>query len=99
MCLFTVILAPQSLLRIDFARSLPVCAVRGEYGSSCEHREKRTPRKHKGRTGRPLHHDTIQVGGSALTRLEARIALADHEDFAAATDDFAIAMTLLGRFE
>jgi len=37
--------------------------------------------------------------GSALTRLEARVALADHEHLAAATHDFAIAMTLLGGFE
>jgi hypothetical protein len=34
-----------------------------------------------------------------LTRFETRIALADHEHFAAAANDFAIAMTLLGRFE
>jgi hypothetical protein len=35
----------------------------------------------------------------ALTRLEARIALADHEHFATATHDFAVAMTLFGGFE
>jgi hypothetical protein len=34
-----------------------------------------------------------------LTSLEARVALADHENFAATTDDFAIPMTLLGGFE
>ena len=33
---------------------------------------------------------------SALTRLEARVALADHEDLAAAANDLAITMTLLG---
>jgi hypothetical protein len=36
---------------------------------------------------------------SALAGLEARVALADHENLAAAADDFAIAMALLGGFE
>jgi hypothetical protein len=36
---------------------------------------------------------------SALAGLEARIALADHENLAAAADDLAIAMALLGGFE
>jgi hypothetical protein len=34
--------------------------------------------------------------GSALTSLEARVALADHEYFAAATHDFAVAVALFG---
>src|SRR5690606_24278263 len=38
-------------------------------------------------------------GSSALTRLEARIALADHEDLAATTDDLAVAVAALGRLE
>jgi hypothetical protein len=33
--------------------------------------------------------------GSALARFETRVALADHEHFAAATDDFTVAVTLL----
>jgi hypothetical protein len=36
---------------------------------------------------------------SALAGLEARVALADHENLAAATDDLAVAMALLGGFE
>src|SRR5437899_5407288 len=36
---------------------------------------------------------------SALTRLETRVALADHEHFAPATHDLAVAMTRLGGFE
>jgi hypothetical protein len=55
-------------------------------------------RKRKGRTRRPLV-TIVESCRSALARLEARIALADHEDFAAAAHDLAIAMTLLGRFE
>ena len=35
----------------------------------------------------------------ALTRLETRVALADHKHFAAAAHDFAITMTRLGRLE
>jgi hypothetical protein len=34
-----------------------------------------------------------------LTRLETRVALANHEDLAAATHDLAIAMTRLGGFQ
>ncbi len=40
-----------------------------------------------------------EPGGSALTRLEARIALADHEDLAPAADDLAVAVAGLGRLE
>jgi hypothetical protein len=40
-----------------------------------------------------------QLRGSALARLEARVALADHEDLAATTDDLAVAVTGLGRLE
>ena len=36
---------------------------------------------------------------SALARLEARIALADHEYLAAAAHDLAVAVALLGRFQ
>jgi hypothetical protein len=35
------------------------------------------------------------ASASALARLEARIALADHEHLAATTDDLAVAMALL----
>jgi hypothetical protein len=37
--------------------------------------------------------------GSALTRLETRVALADHEDLAAPTHDLAVAMARLGRLK
>src|SRR5690606_14130694 len=37
--------------------------------------------------------------GSALARLETRIALADHEDLARATHDLAVAVTGLRRFQ
>src|ERR1700761_1162794 len=36
---------------------------------------------------------------SALTSFKARVALADHENFAATTDDLAVPMALLGGFE
>lgn len=36
---------------------------------------------------------------SALTRLETRIRLADHEDLATAANDFAVAVTGLRRFQ
>src|SRR3546814_14144430 len=38
-------------------------------------------------------------GASALARLEARVALADHEDLATATHDLAVAVTGLRRFQ
>src|SRR5690349_19434894 len=41
-----------------------------------------------------LFYNTNQRLISALTRLEARIALADHEHFAATTHDFAVAVAL-----
>src|SRR5690606_1634671 len=37
--------------------------------------------------------------GSALARLETRVALADHEDLATATHDLAVAVTGLRRFQ
>src|SRR5690606_40948675 len=37
--------------------------------------------------------------GSALARLETRVALADHEDLATATDDLAVAVAGLRRFQ
>src|SRR3546814_8418430 len=43
---------------------------------------------------------TAMTGGaSALARLEARVALADHEDLATATHDLAVAVTGLRRFQ
>jgi hypothetical protein len=47
--------------------------------------------------GRPS--DAAEKLLSALTRFETRVALADHEHFAATPHDFAITVTRLGRLE
>jgi hypothetical protein len=61
------------------------------------------PEKCEGRLNGGLRIDDRlafrRATGLALARLETRVALADHEHFAAATHDFAVAMTLLGGFE
>ena len=41
----------------------------------------------------------VRASVSALTRLETRIGLADHEDLATAADDLAVAVTSLRRLE
>lgn len=48
-----------------------------------------------------INADALQVCAlvSALTRLETRIRLADHEDLATAANDFAVAVTGLRRFQ
>jgi hypothetical protein len=53
------------------------------------------------KTKRPLAAASCLIArnGSALTSLEARIALADHEHLAAATHDFAVTVALLGGFK
>jgi len=60
---------------------------------------KSTVWKNKGRSRGPGFLGASGNCGSALTRLETRVALADHEHLAAATHDLAIAVTLLGGFE
>jgi hypothetical protein len=42
---------------------------------------------------------TCQGASLALTRLEARVGLADHEYLAATADDLAVAVPRLGGFE
>jgi hypothetical protein len=53
----------------------------------------------KGRARRPFVIACCGGASSALTRLEARVALADHEYLATATNDLAVAMPRLGGFE
>src|SRR5690606_31642321 len=77
-------------------------------------RQKRELRagKEKGRLRGLFRSSCVSAGGawrlpgrcaedpaSALARLETRVALADHEDLAATTDDLAVAVTGLGRLE
>ena len=59
------------------------------------HKAAAGPRKAKGRTRRPFQQHTAIAVISALARLEARVALADHENLAAAAHDFAVAVALL----
>src|SRR3954469_9898957 len=54
--------------------------------------------KCEGPLARPLR-EPRRSRALALARLEARIALADHEDLAATADDLAVAMPLLGGLE
>ncbi len=51
----------------------------------------------KGRAWRPFFN--MQGASLALTRLEARVGLADHEYLAATADDLAVAVPGLGGFE
>ena len=54
------------------------------------------PEKKKGRGCGPLF-DAWRERSSALARLETRVALADHENLAAAAHDLAVAVTGLER--
>jgi len=47
----------------------------------------------------PDSFEVESIDISALTRFEAGIGLANHEDLATAADDFAVAVTVLRRFQ
>jgi hypothetical protein len=64
-----------------------------EYSRSAQYRHQT-----KGRARRPFVI-SCRDASSALTRLEAWIALADHEHLAATTNDLAVAMPRFGGFE
>lgn len=58
-----------------------------------------TTEKIKGKLCFPLILSHQKFDSSALTRLEARIAFADHEYLAMAAHDLAVAVARLGGFE
>jgi hypothetical protein len=70
----------------------------GALFSTGSRRRQRFGKQQKGRARRPFCGHLRELF-SALTCLEARIALADNEHFAAAAHDLAIAVALLGGLE